>query len=181
MTTRTTICLCFDIRPHYENATLPKNTLHYDRTRNSLPDVVQGVPAGLDGPVLQPERCPGIGHVKEAAVDDPEHVSRHAVTDELEVVELGRTPVVCKLRQLHEANGEDDSDDPHHHAFGDAFSWPKSLPLAAFLGLVSFRTSAVRLVARAEVEVPVRLRRHGTDTQYTPGTYAHVGGDSSGR
>lgn len=72
--------------------------------------------------------------------------------------------MVLELRQLHEADGEEDADDPLHHAYRDPSSRPMRLPLRLSLGLVPFSTSVIGRAAGTELLICVGLW-HDTNTQ----------------
>jgi len=74
-------------------------------------------------------------HVKKSAVDEEKHLTRHAVSNQDEVVEGVDVQVIAHLRQIDEAEGEDDPEDAIHHVDGAAVLGPGA---AAELGRLLF-------------------------------------------
>lgn len=62
--------------------------------------------------------------MEKPAVDEEEHLSLHAVSNQAEIVEVVDVPVVGNLGQPDEAEGEDDPEDAIHHVDGDAVLGP---------------------------------------------------------
>lgn len=98
--------------------------------------------------------------MEKTAVDEEKHVSRHALSNQLEVVVVAHVPVICDFRKPHKSQRQDDADDGVHHVRGDATLGPRRAPIRGFLRLVSIFTLVILIASwccGAEGEVVVRL------------------------
>lgn len=99
--------------------------------------------------------------MKKSAVNKTKHVARHAIPHQREVVIAVYVPMVRYLRQLDEAEGDDDTDDAHHHGWGDTVPRPPSMAKEGFLLPVPLLAIwGDYIVSRAKQVVLVRLSRH---------------------